>query len=62
MSPLQCQICKHYGIDKIDISKTKEETVFVCRAFPEGIPLDIIKGKKSHNKHIKGDNGFKFEL
>jgi|GEM_PF-3234798 hypothetical protein len=34
---------------------------WLCHAFPTGIPLDIIKGKTSHEVHIEGDNGYKYK-
>jgi len=57
---MQCQICANYGPDKIkDLSKLGEETVFVCRAFPRGIPQEILAGKP-HDENVEGDNGIKF--
>lgn len=32
-----------------------------CRAFPEGIPLEIWTGENDHTKAIDGDNGILFE-
>ncbi len=34
---------------------------WLCHAFPEGIPMDIIKGETSHEEHIEGDNGYKYK-
>jgi len=30
---------------------------FTCTAFPDGIPPEIMQGKKKHNKVIKGQVG-----
>lgn len=40
----QCSYCKHLLNDGIDRK---------CRAFPEGIPKDIWKNKKKHDKPLK---------
>jgi len=32
-----------------------------CRAFPEGIPSDILNGSFVHDKPHEGDNGIQFE-
>jgi len=44
-----CSICKHYFGDK------------KCRAFPDDIPKEILKGKFSHINPYKGDHGIVFE-
>jgi|GEM_PF-5825951 len=45
----QCKYCQHY--------KGKQ----TCKAFPEGIPNDIIVGSHNHEYPYKGDNGILFE-
>ena len=45
----QCPRCKHYTKD------------LKCRAFPKGIPLEILQGLLDHTKKIKGDQGIRFE-
>jgi len=61
MTPAQCQICEHYGPAKIeDFTQMGEETVFVCRAFPKGIPQDLLSAKIPHDENVEGDNGIKF--
>lgn len=48
-SPL-CQFCVHQYDD--DASQ--------CRAFPEGIPLAIVRSEVDHRLPVDGDNGFQF--
>jgi hypothetical protein len=33
----------------------------LCKAFPDGIPLEIYKGEFLHTKYYEGDNGIKFK-
>lgn len=33
----------------------------VCKAFPDGIPIEIWNGDNDHKKPYKGDNGIMFE-
>jgi len=44
-----CNKCKHYiaGV--------------TCRAFPGGIPIDILTGRHEHTKPYEGDGGIRFE-
>ncbi len=49
-----CLNCKHY----IGYAKDKW---FHCRAFPDGIPLDIFQQRIKHNKRFPGDNGIIYE-
>jgi len=32
-----------------------------CMAFPDGIPVEILKGEVDHRKLYKGDNGITFK-
>lgn len=52
-SPI-CATCKHFN-------KRKPKEKATCRAFPDGIPEDILSGKISHLEHIEGDRGYKYE-
>lgn len=44
----QCSLCEHKGYKS------------TCKAFPEGIPKDILFNVILHNKPIEGDKGFIF--
>lgn len=44
----RCSWCKWYNGDNS------------CKAFPSGIPLDIWRGKRVHDKPIPGDNGYQY--
>ncbi len=49
----QCMDCQNY------IGKENEK--FCCKAFPKGIPEDVLWNKINHEDYIDGDNGYKFE-
>ncbi|MCB1159202.1 MAG: hypothetical protein H7A25_17305 [Leptospiraceae bacterium] len=54
-----CPMCKHYtGHDNAPVCKRTH----TCKAFPNGIPLEIIFNKIQHTNSIPGDNGYLFEL
>jgi hypothetical protein len=36
------------------------DNVATCKAFPDGIPLNILKGKVGHIRPIDGDHGIQF--
>lgn len=38
-----------------------EQCVFICKAFPEGIPSEVVWNEILHDENIEGDNGFKYE-
>ena len=48
-NPPPCFDCKHY------LEELK------CKAFPAGIPEEILDGKNDHKKPYHGDNGILFE-
>lgn len=45
-----CYKCKH-------VKPTGDK----CKAFPGGIPVEVLRGKHDHRKPYKGDNGIRFE-
>ena len=45
---LQCFICQHL------IDGT------TCKAFPDGIPLEVLEGDHDHLEPIDGDHGIQF--
>lgn len=52
----QCVCCKHV----IELSFFGERST--CRAFPGGIPKEIITGQFDHTQPYPGDHGIRFEL
>jgi hypothetical protein len=49
MLPIQCIRCRNLN----DYLK--------CKAFPKGIPEEILTGEHDHIKPFKGDGGIRFE-
>lgn len=47
----QCIFCKHWLFKPGPY----------CKAFPDGIPDEILDNKVAHTKPYKGDNGIQFE-
>lgn len=53
-----CFRCKHFT------GHNKSKKVYECKAFPEGIPLDVILEKFKHTKkhpQQKGDKVYEFD-
>lgn len=53
-----CLSCTHLIFidqDGIKIPSTR------CKAFPQGIPIDILHGTVSHAEPYEGDNGIQYE-
>jgi hypothetical protein len=46
-----CIQCKHHNKDKWG----------TCKAYPKGIPFEIVSGAVGHVEPYKGDNGIRFE-
>lgn len=63
MEPCKCYIrkCIHYtGI--VRTGDTEESEIYACRAFPKGIPLEILEGTNKHLVKIKQqENDIVFE-
>ncbi len=49
----QCLDCNNF------ISRSG--SLFLCKAFPEGIPADLLWNRVSHQENVPGDNGIRFE-
>lgn len=47
-----CLQCKNF---------LKQPGAPACRAFPDGIPLDIWAGQRQHAQPVEGDGGVVFE-
>ena len=50
---VQCAYCKNYDLDLWGTGN--------CRAFPDGIPMNIIVNRHNHNLPYPGDHGILFE-
>ena len=49
-----CETCKWLRINK-------KERLYACKAYPEGIPMEIVSNKIDHRKPYNGDNGIRYE-
>ena len=49
-----CEECKHQYIDN-------KKRIYACNAYPNGIPMEIIRNIVDHRKPYKGDNGIQYE-
>lgn len=47
-----CNTCKHFTLFSIPPR---------CKAFPTGIPAEILKGYDDHRQPVRGDNGIQYE-
>ena len=50
----RCWYCKNFN-------SQEKEGMSKCKAYPNGIPLEILKEQVDHRKNIAGDNGICFE-
>jgi len=55
MQSSQCLGCKRFQ------GLSDKEFGFICEAFPDGIPDDIITGLFDHTKPYKGDHGIQYK-
>jgi len=46
-----CTFCKHWN----------QKPGRTCKAFPEGIPMEIWEGRNKHTEPYEGDQGIQFE-
>ena len=53
-----CTTCKHFIWKKVNGTTMPSGD---CKAFPDGIPIEIQFGSISHDKPFKGDNGIRYE-
>ncbi len=49
----KCHYCKHYIV--------LEDVLPRCKAFPDGIPMEIFREEVEHTKPYDNDNGIMFE-
>lgn len=52
-----CAFCKHLDWDRSSISYGR----YFCRAFPQGIPMEIATGEVEHTTPYPGDHGIQYE-
>ncbi len=46
----QCSGCAHANADN------------TCKAYPDGIPLEIVSGEHDHTEPYPGDNGMRYKV
>jgi hypothetical protein len=49
----KCYYCKNYI--------HSEDVVPMCKAYPDGIPMEIFREEVDHTKPYPGDNGIQYE-
>jgi hypothetical protein len=53
IKPNQCENCTHY--------KMSDGYRVSCRAYPEGIPIELFIGAVSHDLPYPGDSGYRYQ-
>ena len=48
-----CTYCKHWDWESDELRR--------CKAFPDGIPMEIWMGENDHREPFEGDRGVQFE-
>jgi len=61
IKPSLCSTCKWDILDKPIMDDTGKFLLPACKAYPEGIPEEILTNKVDHHKPYKGDNGIQYE-
>ncbi len=51
----QCLDCKNY------IGPSEKKGIYICKAFPDGIPRDVFWNRVYHTDNIPGDHGILYE-
>lgn len=60
METLWCYSCAHYlGLRYVDDQYSRQE--FTCKAFPLGIPQEILVEGFDHRKPYLGDHGIRYQ-
>lgn len=50
----ECMACRH-------LDRSPDATVNRCTAFPDGIPLPLLRAERLHRSPYAGDHGVRFE-
>lgn len=53
--PFLCPYCTHLNRDSEDVLR------LTCKAFPSGIPMEVINNEADHRQPLDGDNGIQFK-
>jgi hypothetical protein len=53
IKPNQCENCRHY--------KMSDDYHVSCRAYPDGIPIELFTGAVSHELPYPGDSGYRYQ-